>query len=81
MSIWKKKRENAVDFAARHLTDNEGKVHWKPGAYQGGFLSKKTTHGRVFIVIPAMETAKDKDEINGEQSCQASKVTLTQSTQ
>ena len=60
MSIWKKKIENAMDFSARNLTRSDGSEHWSPGAYQGGFMRKKSTHGRLFIVYTTIQSAKDR---------------------
>ena len=60
MSIWKKKIGNAMDFSARNLTRTDGSEHWTPGAYQGGFMKKKSTHGRIFIVYTTIQSAKDR---------------------
>ena len=55
-----KKLENAMDFAARNLADKQGRQHCEPGAYQGGFLNKKTTHGSFSIAFTSIESARDK---------------------
>ena len=56
------KIENAMDFSARNLTDKEGKEQWAPGTYQGGFMKKKSTHGRLFIVYTTIQSAKGTGE-------------------
>ena len=55
-----KKIENAMDFSARNLTRADGREHWSPGSYQGGFMKKKSTHGRLFIVYTTIQSAKDR---------------------
>ena len=55
--------ENAMVYAARNLPGEGGKEQWTPGAYQGGFMKKKSTHGRLFIVYTTIQSAKDRGAV------------------